>query len=159
MKKLIAVCLASFFIFCCSDQMAKLPDYWEYAPGRWIAFNNSIELEWRYTKPPIDKFKVDRVKMKLERIEIKEIIRLIKKNKIDELLAKENALGTKIRWNEIKSDYTSKAEMNYLDKIEPKPTFGEICFYQISAIKGHSTSLPAELSVIFLDRSKYQKFL
>ena len=92
--------------------------------------------------------------MKLKDIEIKEIMRLIKKNKIKKLIAKEYELGTKIRWQEIKSDHKSAAKMNYIDKIEPKPTFGELCYYQIRAIKDHSTSLPAELSVIFLDRSK-----
>jgi hypothetical protein len=154
LKKLIAVCLASLFIFCCSGQMEKLPDYWEYAPGKWVAFKKNIELEWKYGESAIDKFKIDRVKVKLKSIEIKKIMRLVKKNKIEELLAKENALGTKIRWNEIISNYKSAAEMNYIDKIEPKPTYGEICFYQISTIKDHSTSLPAEISVIFLDRSK-----
>jgi hypothetical protein len=153
LKKLIAVCFASLFIFCCSDQMAKLPNCWEYAPGKWIAFKKNIELEWKYGESEIDKFKVDRVKVKLKSIEIKKIMRLVKKNKIDELLAKENALVTKIRWYEKKGNYTVAAEMNYKDKIEPRPAYGEMYFYQVSAIKDHSTSLPAQISVIFLDRS------
>lgn len=154
MKKLIAVCLASLFIFCCSDQMATLPDYWEYAPGKWIAFKDNIELEWKYDDSKIDKFKIDKSTVALTDNDIKAIIRLIRKKDMDGLIAKEASLRTKLNFNEKMENFNSAAEMNYKDKKEPIPAFGEVCFYNVSAIKKYATSLPAGLSVMLLDRSK-----
>lgn len=154
MKKLSFVCLASLFIFFCSDQMAALPDYWEYAPGKWIAFKDNIELEWKYDESKIDTFKIDKSSVTLTDDDIKEIIRLIRKKDVDGLIAKEASLRTKLNFNEKIENYNSADEMNYKDKKEPIPAFGEICFYNVSAVKKYATSLPAGLSVILLDRSK-----
>ena len=154
LKKLIAVCLASLFIFCCSDQMAKLPDYWEYVPGKWVAFKENIELEWKYDESKVDKFKIDKSKVVLKDDDIREIIKLIRKKDVDGLVAKEISLRSKLKFDEKMENYNSAEEMNFMDKKEPIPTFGEIHYYSISAIKKYSTSVPAGLSVILLDRSK-----
>ncbi len=154
MKEFILGCLASLFIIGCSDQMAKLPDYWEYAPGKWIAFKEYIEIEWKYGKLDIDKFKIDKSRVALKDDDIKEIKKLIRKKNVDGLVAKENSLRSQITFDNRITTYKSSEKMNYIDKNDQTPTFGGICLYQISAVKGYSTSIPKGLSVILLDRSK-----
>jgi hypothetical protein len=85
--------------------------------------------------------------------DIKELMKLIKKKNVDGLVAKEISLRSKMTFDNKITTYITSEKMNYIDKNEP-PTFGIICLYQISAVKGNSTSFPAGLSVILLDRSK-----
>ncbi len=60
-----------------------------------------------------------------------------------------------MKFSEEKVDnYQSAKNMTYKDIEKPIPTFGKIYFYQIRAVKDYSTSPPASISVILLDRSK-----
>jgi len=139
---------------CCTDRIAKLPDYWEYSSGKWVAFKKNIELEWRYGEQKVDNFRIDRVKVKLTNDDIKEIIKLIRKNNIEGLIAKDGSLRKKINFQEKIEIHKPSEEMDYKDKEKPAPAFGEYYLYQVTAIKNRSISLPDRLSVILLDRSK-----
>jgi len=154
LKKIIAVCLASLFIFCCSDQIKKLPDYWEYSPGKWVAFKDNIEIGWDYDDPKIDKFKIEKFIMKLNNDDMKEIKKLIRKKNIDGLVAMENSLLRRLKFEDKTKYYQTANIKNYKDIEKPIPTFGEMCFYQVSAVKDYSTSPSESISVIFIDRSK-----
>ena len=72
MKKLTTICLIPLIISCVSTPKPVLPDYWEYSPGKYVAFKKTVELAWDYDESEIDKFEIDREKLKLKK-KIKQI--------------------------------------------------------------------------------------
>jgi len=154
MKNFIMIGLAVIFFWGCTDHVAKLPDYWQYSPGKWIAFKKKIELEWTNKEPMADKFKISRERVKLNSDDITKLFKLVRKKNIKGLIATENALRNKIDFKERIEHISQPTELSFIDNEKPIPNYGEICFYRINTIKNHARSLPAELSVILLDRSK-----
>jgi len=136
-----------------------LPDYWEYSPGKYVAFKETVELAWDYDESEIDKFEINREKLYLKdkdkfKDEFKKIKKLIKKKKINELVEKEKVLREKIDWDNIINDFRPSEARSYKDKEEPLPTFGDICFYQVRAWKNDLHSPYAELSIILVPKLK-----
>ena len=154
MKKVVAIFLALLFIFCCTDRLVQLPYYWEYSPGKWILFKETFKIDWKNTESKIDNFRIYRDKIKLKDVEIKKIIKLIRKNKIEDLVALETSFREKIKISDRVEYVNSSEKFNFTDNKDSAPTYGEIFFYQISTIKDGYSSLPAGISVILLDRSK-----
>ncbi len=156
MLRLLTICLASLVIYNCTDRMANLPEYWEYSPDQWIVFNKNFKLKWRNNETKVDKFRIGRVKVELDNKDIKELIALIRKKNIKDLIKKENALRKKIRFENEIVTYKLAEDMDYTykDKKEPIPNFGEMYIYSIRTVKNQATSIPTGWSVILLDRSK-----
>ncbi len=153
MTKLLVTCLVPLIICSCTDRMAGLPEYWEYSPGKWVSFKETIELKWSYDNSEDVSFQISRVNVKLTSSDIKEIKKLIIKTNIDGLLAKENSLRRKINFNELLENYKSVQGLNFKDRREPIPAFDEMIIYNVKAVKNNKISLPAVLSVLFIDKS------
>ena len=154
MIKLVHICLALLIIVCCADPIKQLPDYWEYSPGKWVAFKTGFEIEWGYDDTDIDRFRIEIRKNKLNIKDVLTIKSLIHRKNVNGLVEKENSLRNRINYNEKVESFQPSTDMNYIDLEGHKPVFGEIRFYQVMAMKNFATSLPADLSVILLDRSK-----
>jgi len=153
-KKLIAICLILLINSCASERTQDLPDYWEYSPGKWVGFKEKVELAWDYDESKIDNFEIDREKLKIaDYFDIKEIKKLIKEKKSDELIEKEKILREKIKWDDMVTKLRPSEERRFKDKEKPLPTFGEICFYRVTALKKDSPPSPhTELSIILVDK-------
>lgn len=154
MIKLILLFLSISQILCCSNPINDLSDYWEYSPGKWLSFKTDIEIKWDYDGNKIDKFRIDRRKAKLSIKDELAITSLIHRKNVEGLIEKEISLRKRINFNRKKESYQSSSDMNYKDIEGDEPAFGEVRFYQITAMKNFASSLPIDISVIFIDRSK-----
>jgi hypothetical protein len=154
MKNLITICLIPLIISCVSKPTPDLPDHWEYSPGKYVGFKETVELAWDYDESEIDKFEIDREKLKLKDDDFKEIIKLIKEKKNDGLVEKEKILRENIKYDQKVTIYRPSDQRSYKDKEEPLPTFGDICFYQVRAWKNGIPSPYAELSIILVHKLK-----
>lgn len=152
--KLIYTFLALLIIVCCTDPIKDHPVCWEYSPGKWVAFKTGIEIEWGYDETNIDKFKIEIGKIKLSTADILSIKSLIHRKNINGLIEKENSLRNEINFNKKIVSFQSSTKINFKDTDDQKPAFGEIRFYQVTAMENFTTSLPAGLSVMLIDRSK-----
>jgi len=154
MKKIIVICLILLINSCASVRATDLPEYWEYSPGKWVGFKEKVELAWDYDESKIDEFEIDREKLEIaDYFDIKEIKKLIKERKSDELIEKEKILREKINWDDRVTKYRPSEERSFKDEEYPPPKFGQICFYQVSALKKGSPPSPhAEISIILVEK-------
>ena len=139
-------------ISCTANDTSDLPEFWEYAPGRWISFNENFELEWMNDQFDIDNFSVHRISTKLKEIEIKEINLLIQKKHRKWLIKKEMKLKKRLNFKDKISNIKPIEQTNHRDTLELKPVFGEYYLYQVRALKDIYSSSPAELSVILIKK-------
>ena len=166
-KTAIYISVFAFTISCSSNQTAEIPDYWEYSPEKWIAFKESIELEWIHDKVDVDRFEIERATVKLEDSEVQEIFKYVKDKNVEMLIKKEGLLKNRenkdvkeglLKNRENKDvmvvSFNAIEDLSYKDTKKPMPTFGEACFYQVRAMKDSDASEPAEISVILLSKAR-----
>lgn len=162
MKKSIVllICLLPL-IFSCTSK-TQPPDVWEYAPSKWVSFKKEIDLSWGYDNSKIDYFEIDREMVKLDDGDMKEIIQLVDDQNSKELLNKEKKYRDRVIYDNVVTKYPAKDLRSFKDKIKPRPTFGQIYFYQMRAVKHPQKgqpevvlrSEPAAISVMIVRKPK-----
>jgi hypothetical protein len=153
-KTILYISIFAFTISCSPNQTVELPDYWEYSPGKWIAFKETIELEWIHDKVDVDRFEIERATVKLEDSEVQEIFKYVKDKNVEMLIKKEGLIKNRENKDVMVVSFNAIEDLSYEDTKKPMPIFGEACFYQVRAMKDSDASEPAEISVILLSKAR-----
>ena len=162
MKKSILLLLCLLPLIFSFTPKPPSPDVWQYAPNKWVSFKKEITLSWGYDDSKIDYFEIDREMVKLDDGDMKEIIQLVDDQNSKALLNKEEKYRNKVTYDNIVTKYPAKDLRRFKDKIKPRPTFGQIFFYQMRAVKHPQKgqpevvlrSEPASISVMIVRKPK-----